>query len=142
MEKKKFQSVSIAALIVSILPLAALAPSLLHLSLSDGVRTAWAGANIVFVLLGLILSVVCVRSRESRSIKDTSSRPAKDLGGTLRRTLRTTLRSYDSRASGDLFCPRRQGGVANMTSNPNRITVAAPGFYPKISFRLVRLFKY
>ena len=68
MEKKKFQSVSIAALIVSILPLAALAPSFLHLSLSDGVRTAWAGANIVFVLLGLILSVVCVRSRESRSI--------------------------------------------------------------------------
>ena len=68
MEKKKFQSVSIAALIVSILPLVALAPSLLHLSLSDGVRTAWAGANIVFVLLGLILSVVCVRSRGSRSI--------------------------------------------------------------------------
>ena len=68
MEKKKLQSVSIAALIVSILPLAALAPSLLHLSLSDGVRTAWAGANIVFVLLGLILSVVCVRSRESRSV--------------------------------------------------------------------------
>ena len=30
--------------------------------------TAWAGANIVFVLLGLILSVVCVRSREIRSI--------------------------------------------------------------------------
>ena len=49
MEKKKLQSVSIAALIVSILPLAALAPSFLHLSLSDGVRTAWAGANIVFV---------------------------------------------------------------------------------------------
>ena len=47
MEKKKLQSVSIAALIVSILPLAALAPSLLHLSLSDGVRTAWAGAHIV-----------------------------------------------------------------------------------------------
>ena len=68
MERKKLQSVSIAALIVSILPLAALAPSFLHLSLSDRVRTAWAGANIVFVLLGLILSVVCVRSRESCSI--------------------------------------------------------------------------
>ena len=68
MEKKKLQSVSIAALIVSILPLAALAPSLLHFSLSVGIRTAWAGANIVFVLLGLILSVVCVRSRESRSV--------------------------------------------------------------------------
>ena len=59
MERKKLQSVSIAALIVSILPLAALAPSFLHLSLSDRVRTAWAGANIVFVLLSLILSVVC-----------------------------------------------------------------------------------
>ena len=57
MEKKKLQSVSIAALIVSILPLAALAPLLLHLSLSDGDRTTWAGANVVFVLLGLILSV-------------------------------------------------------------------------------------
>ena len=67
--------------------------------------------------------------------KDTSSRPAKDLGGTLRRTLRTTLRSYDSRASGDLFCPRRQGCVANMTSNPNRITVAAPGFLSEDFFQ-------
>ena len=53
MKKKKLQSVSIAALIVSILPLAALAPSLLHFSLSAGIRTAWAGANIVFALLGL-----------------------------------------------------------------------------------------
>ena len=39
MEKKKLQSISIAALIVSILPLAALIPSFLHLSLSDGIRT-------------------------------------------------------------------------------------------------------
>ena len=52
MEKKKLQSISIAALFVSILPLAALVPSFLHLSLSDGIRTVWAGANIVFVLLG------------------------------------------------------------------------------------------
>ena len=41
--------------------------------LSDGVRTAWAGANIVFVLLGLILSVVCVRSRGSRSVINIAS---------------------------------------------------------------------
>ena len=68
MEKKKLQPVSIAALIVSILPLATLIPSFLHLSLADGIRTVWAGANIVFVLLGLILSVVCVRNRESRSV--------------------------------------------------------------------------
>lgn len=45
-----------------------LIPSFLHLSLSDGIRTVWAGANIVFVLLGLILSVICVRNRESRSV--------------------------------------------------------------------------
>ena len=51
----------------------------------------------------------------ARGLKDTSSRPAKDLGGTLRRTLRTTLRSYDSRASGDQECPYRQGRVANVT---------------------------
>lgn len=68
MKKKKLQSISIAALIVSILPLATLIPSFLHLSLADGIRTVWAGANIVFVLLGLILSVVCVRNRESRSV--------------------------------------------------------------------------
>ena len=68
MEKKKLQSISIAALIVSILPLSTLIPSFLHLSLADGIRTVWAGANIVFVLLGLILSVVCVRNRESRSV--------------------------------------------------------------------------
>ena len=37
-------------------------------------------------------------------LKDTSSRPAKDLGGTLWHTIRTMLRSYDSRASGDLLC--------------------------------------
>ena len=32
-----------------------------------------------------------------------------DLGGTLRHTIRTVLRSYDSRASGDLLCSHRQG---------------------------------
>ena len=68
MEQNKLQSISLAAVLVGILPLAALVPSFLHLSLSDGIRTVWAGANIVFVLLGLILSVVCVRNRESRSV--------------------------------------------------------------------------
>ena len=48
-------------------------------------------------------------------LKDTSSRPPKDLGGTLRRTSKTTLRSYDNRASGDLLCSHRQGCVANVT---------------------------
>ena len=50
-------------------------------------------------------------------LKDTSSRPPKDLGGTLRRTSKTTLRSYDSRVSGDQKCPHRQGCVANVAKN-------------------------
>ena len=49
----------------------------------------------------------------ARVDNDTSSRPAKDLGGTLRRTIRTALRSYDSRASGDQFCSPCLGCVAN-----------------------------
>ena len=53
-------------------------------------------------------------------LKDTSSRPPKDLGGTLRRTSKTTLRSYDSRASGNQECPYRQGRVANVAKN-NRL---------------------
>ena len=48
-------------------------------------------------------------ARTARGLKDTSSRPPKDLGGTLRRTSKTTLRSYDIRASGDLLCSHRQG---------------------------------
>src|SRR5699024_310264 len=42
-------------------------------------------------------------------VKDTSSRPPKDLGGTLRRTSKTTLWSYDSRASGDRNVPIARG---------------------------------
>ena len=67
MEKKTRPSIRIAALVLSVLPLAALLPSLLRLSLPDAVRTAWAIANVVFVLLGLLLSALCVRRREGRS---------------------------------------------------------------------------
>ena len=48
-------------------------------------------------------------ARTARGLKDTSSRPPKDLGGTLRRTSKTTLRSYDSRASGDRNVPIVRG---------------------------------
>lgn len=68
MENKKLKSLSMVALIVSLLPTATLIPVFLKIVLPDGVRTVWAGANIVFVLLGLLLSVICVRSEESRSI--------------------------------------------------------------------------
>ena len=67
MENKNLKTLSMVALIVSILPLATLVPAFLKITLSDGVRTAWAGTNIAFVLLGLLLSVICVRNEESRS---------------------------------------------------------------------------
>ncbi len=67
MENKKFQKLSMAALVVSVLPLATFIPTLLTITLSDGVRSIWAGANIVFVFAALCLSVICVRSSESRS---------------------------------------------------------------------------
>lgn len=67
MENKKLKTLSMVALIVSILPLATLVPAFLKITLADGVRTAWAGTNIAFVLLGLLLSVICVRNEESRS---------------------------------------------------------------------------
>ena len=64
---KKLQKLSLAALIVSLLPLATLVPVFLKITLPDGVRTVWAVCNIVLVLAGLSLSVICVKSEESRS---------------------------------------------------------------------------
>lgn len=73
MENKKLQKASLAALIVSVLPLATFIPVLLEISLPDGVRSIWAGANIVFVLVGLCLSIACARNRESRSVVNIAS---------------------------------------------------------------------
>ena len=64
---KKLQKLSLAALIVSLLPLATLVPVFLKITLPDGVRMVWAVCNIVLALAGLLLSVVCVKSEESRS---------------------------------------------------------------------------
>ena len=64
---KKLQKLSLAALIVSLLPLATLVPVFLKITLPDGVRMVWAVCNIVLALAGLLLSVICVKSEESRS---------------------------------------------------------------------------
>ncbi|MCI8829256.1 MAG: hypothetical protein HFE98_10550 [Ruminiclostridium sp.] len=61
------QKLSLAALIVSLLPLATLVPVFLKITLPDGVRMVWAVCNIVLALVGLLLSVICVKSEESRS---------------------------------------------------------------------------
>ena len=67
MENKKLKTLSSVALVVSVFPLATLIPVFLKITLSDGISTAWAGVNIVCVVAGLILSIVCVKSNESRS---------------------------------------------------------------------------
>ena len=64
---KKLQKLSLAALIVSLLPLTTLVPVFLKITLPDGVRMVWAICNIVLALAGLLLSVICVKSEESRS---------------------------------------------------------------------------
>lgn len=64
---KKLQKLSLAALIVSLLPLATLVPVFLKITLPDGVRMVWAICSIVLALVGLLLSVICVKSEESRS---------------------------------------------------------------------------
>ena len=65
---KKLQKLSLAALIVSLLPLVTLVPVFLKVTLPDGVRSVWAIVNIASALAGLLLSVICVKSEESRSI--------------------------------------------------------------------------
>ena len=64
---KKLQKLSLAALIVSLLPLLTLVPVFLKITLPDGVRMVWAICNIVLALTGLLFSVICVKSEESRS---------------------------------------------------------------------------
>lgn len=67
MENKNQKSLSITALLFSILPLATFIPFFLKVTLSDNVRTIWSIANVVSVLLGLILSSACVRISEKWS---------------------------------------------------------------------------
>lgn len=67
METKKLKTLSMVTLIISVLPLATLIPVFLKITLPENVGTAWAGTNIACVVVSLILSIVCVKSRESRS---------------------------------------------------------------------------
>ena len=68
MEKKSKHQLSIAALVISLLPLTTFLPVLFNVALSDRVRSVWAGVNILSAFVGLVLSVVCVKDRDSRSV--------------------------------------------------------------------------
>ena len=67
MESKKLKTLSLVSLIISIIPAIPLIPVFLKTALPDGVNTAWACVNIAFAVVGLLLSIVCVKSEESRS---------------------------------------------------------------------------
>lgn len=67
METKRYTKLSAAALCISLLPLATFIPVLMKITLSDTVRNIWAGGNIVCIVLSLLLSVICVKSKESQS---------------------------------------------------------------------------
>ena len=73
MECKKLKTLSKISLVISVLPLATLIPVFLKLTLPEGISTAWAGVNIACVVAGLILSIICVRSNESRSLVNIAS---------------------------------------------------------------------
>lgn len=68
MEKKKLQTMSIVALIISVIPFVTLIPAFLKIVLPDGLRTVWSGVNIACVIIGLCLSIICVKDSESRSL--------------------------------------------------------------------------
>ena len=52
MKNKKYRKLSAAAIVISVLPLTAFIPSLLNITLSDGLRSVWEGINILSVLVG------------------------------------------------------------------------------------------
>ena len=67
MENKRLKKISVVAVVISLLPLATFIPTLLNIALPDEMRSVWAGINILSVLTGFILSVVCVKNYDSRS---------------------------------------------------------------------------
>lgn len=66
MENKKLKTLSLVSLIISIIPVVTLIPVFLKITLPEGVSTVWAGVNIASAVVGLLLSIVCVKSEESR----------------------------------------------------------------------------
>ena len=73
MENKKSQKLSVTALIISMLPLATFVPRLFNMALTDTVRSIWVGTNILSVFGGLVLSIICIKNRDSRSVINTIS---------------------------------------------------------------------
>lgn len=67
MEIKKLKTLSFVSLIISVIPAATLIPVLFKITLPERVNTVWAVVNIACAAVGLLISIVCVRSDESRN---------------------------------------------------------------------------
>ena len=67
MENKNIGKLNISALIIGVFPLTTFIPVLLEIVLPDKVRTIWAGENILFTLIGLLLSIICVWNGKRRN---------------------------------------------------------------------------
>ena len=73
MESKKLKTISLVSLIISVIPAATLFFVFLKTMLPEGIRTTWTGVNIACAVVGLLLSIICVKSDESRSPVNISS---------------------------------------------------------------------
>lgn len=68
MKKTISKLLSLIALICSMFPVLSYLLAAFKVTLSSGMQTVLTGANILCVLLGLGLSIACVKSNETRSI--------------------------------------------------------------------------
>lgn len=73
MDNKKYKVVSIIGLIASLIPLLTIMDVLLKIEMTPSVQSVWAGVNIVSVIMGLILSIIGIKDKSSRSIINISS---------------------------------------------------------------------
>lgn len=73
MQSKKLKTISLVSLIISVIPAATLIPVFLKITLPEGIRTTWTGVSIACAVVGLLLSIICVKSDESRSPVNISS---------------------------------------------------------------------
>ncbi len=68
MESKKYKNLSIGALIINLFPFVTFIDILLKLNLLQYVQSLWAITNLISVIISFILSVICVKNKDSRSI--------------------------------------------------------------------------
>lgn len=73
MKKGVLKQLSLVALICSIFPIVSYLLAIFQITLPGGIRTVLAGANLFCVLLGLGISIFCVKNNENRSIVNIAS---------------------------------------------------------------------